>query len=475
MPAGEREESINRVINAMNHRISISLPEDVRGIIHTIEEAGFEAYAVGGCIRDSLLSRTPDDWDITTSAKPEQIKALFRRTVDTGIAHGTVTVMVHRAGYEVTTYRIDGEYEDLRHPKEVVFTGSLREDLRRRDFTINALAYNDRVGLVDEFHGMEDMERGLLRAVGNPRERFEEDALRIMRAVRFSAQLNYEIEDETRRAISALAANLAHISAERIQTEFVKLVKSPHPEKMRDLYNLGITAVVMPEFDAIMETAQNNPHHKYTVGEHTIHGMMAIEADKDLRLAMLFHDFGKALCRTTDENGIDHFHGHAACSEELCKKILRRLKFDNDTIRLVSTLVFYHDYRVEPEKKYVRRAVNRIGETVFPLLLKVQQADLDAQSDYQREEKQQRLDAVKALYQEIKNDGECVSLRELAVNGGDLIAWGMEPGRDIGVMLEKLLEAVLENPQDNDKEKLYQKYLQYLAENDAEKSNFPQQ
>lgn len=453
----------------MNQRISISLPEDVRKIIHTIEKAGFEAYAVGGCIRDSLLSRVPDDWDITTSAKPEQIKALFRRTIDTGIAHGTVTVMQNHVGYEVTTYRIDGEYEDSRHPKEVIFTGSLKEDLRRRDFTINALAYNDRTGLVDGFHGLEDMERRLLCAVGNPRERFEEDALRMMRAVRFSAQLDYEIEDETKKAIRVLSGNLARISAERIQTELVKLVKSPHPEKMRDLYEMGITAVVMPEFDAVMETTQNNPHHKYTVGEHTIHGMMAIEADKDLRLAMLFHDFGKALCKTTDENGIDHFHGHAVLSEELCKKILRRLKFDNDTIRLVSTLVLYHDYRMEAEKKYVRRAVNRIGETAFPLLLQVQQADLDAQSDYQREEKQKRLDQVKAFYREIVEEGECVGLQTLAVKGGDLMAWGMKPGKEIGTMLARLLEAVLENPQNNEKERLHGLYLQYLDEIRAEK------
>lgn len=453
----------------MNHTIKIALPEDVRKIIHTIEEAGFEAYAVGGCIRDSLLNRTPDDWDITTSAKPEQVKALFKRTIDTGIAHGTVTVMQNRVGYEVTTYRIDGEYEDSRHPKEVVFTRSLKEDLRRRDFTINALAYNDRIGLVDEFHGMEDLEQKIIRAVGNPTERFEEDALRIMRAVRFSAQLGYEIEEGTKEAIGALAGNLTHISAERIQVELVKLVKSPHPEKMRDLYELGITAVIMPEFDAVMETTQHNPHHKYTVGEHTIHGMMAVEADKDLRLAMLFHDFGKALCKTTDEAGIDHFHGHATQSEALCKKILRRLKFDNDTIHLVSALVFYHDYRVEAGRKYVRRAINRVGENVFPLLLKVQQADLDAQSDYKKEEKQQRLDAVKALYEEILQNQECVSLHTLAVKGGDLIAWGMKPGKEIGEMLAKLLETVLENPQNNDKEKLHGYYLKYLDEITAKK------
>lgn len=450
----------------MNHSIKITLPEDVRKIINTIEKAGYEAYAVGGCVRDSLLKRTPDDWDITTSAKPEQIKALFPRTIDTGIEHGTVTVMMHRVGYEVTTYRIDGEYEDSRHPKEVIFTANLVEDLRRRDFTINAMAYNDRSGIVDEFHGMDDLENKIIRAVGNPRERFEEDALRIMRAVRFSAQLGYEVEEKTRVAIGALAENLTHISAERIQMELVKLVKSPHPEKIRDLYEMGITAVIMPEFDAIMKTEQNNPHHKYSVGEHTIYGMMAIEADKDLRLAMLFHDFGKSLCRTTDEEGIDHFHGHGARSEKLCKEILKRLKFDNDTIQLVSRLVLNHDYDVEPGKKYVRRAVNRIGEDVFPLLLKVKQADLDAQSDYLKEEKQQKLDEITRLYKEILRDNECVSLRSLVVKGADLISWGMKPGKEMGEMLSLLLEAVLEDPENNQRDKLYAYYLKYQGESE---------
>lgn len=450
----------------MENTIKISLPKDVENIIKIIEEAGFEAYAVGGCVRDSLLLREPDDWDITTSAKPEQIKALFRKTIDTGIAHGTVTVMMHHKGYEVTTYRIDGEYEDSRHPKEVTFTLDLLEDLRRRDFTINAMAYNDRSGIVDAFCGMEDLDNKIIRAVGNPKERFEEDALRIMRAVRFSAQLGYEIEENTGKAIRALAGNLSHISAERIQVELVKLVQSPHPEKIRDLYEMGISKVFMPEFDAIMETTQNNPHHMYSVGEHTIRAMIAVEADKNLRLAMLFHDFGKSRCRTTDEEGVDHFHGHSAKSEEMSKEILKRLKFDNDTIHIVSRLVQNHDYDIVPEKKYVRRAVNRIGEDIFGLLLKVKQADLDAQSDYLKEEKQQKLCRIKELYQEILEDEECTSLRMLAVKGTDLIAWGMQPGKEIGEMLARLLEEVLDNPQNNQKEKLYSFYLKYQGKND---------
>ncbi|MBQ8596767.1 MAG: CCA tRNA nucleotidyltransferase, partial [Lachnospiraceae bacterium] len=266
----------------MQNSFVITLPEKVKFIIDTIMDAGYEAYAVGGCIRDSILGRIPDDWDITTSATPDQVKELFKRTVDTGIQHGTVTVMLDKEGFEVTTYRIDGEYEDSRHPKEVTFTANLVEDLKRRDFTINAMAYNDKAGLVDVFEGIQDIERKMIRCVGCPKERFTEDALRMMRAVRFSAQLGYEIEENTAVAIKELAGNLVNISAERIQVELVKLVTSPHPENLRIAYETGITKVILPEFDVCMETVQNNPHHCYTVGEHTLKSMQSIQPDKVL-------------------------------------------------------------------------------------------------------------------------------------------------------------------------------------------------
>ena len=231
----------------------IQLPEDVKSILHILQDAGYEAYAVGGCIRDSLLGRTPDDWDITTSARPEETKALFEKTIDTGIQHGTVTVMRHGRGYEVTTYRVDGEYEDGRHPKEVTFTASLEEDLKRRDFTVNAMAYNEEDGLVDLFGGRQDLERKIIRCVGEANERFEEDALRIMRAVRFSAQLGFTIEERTKEAIRGHADRLRQVSAERIQMELTKLVTSPNPDFLRIAWETGITAVVLPEFDRLME------------------------------------------------------------------------------------------------------------------------------------------------------------------------------------------------------------------------------
>ena len=273
--------------------MKIELPKKVLFIINNLQLAGYDAFAVGGCVRDSILARKPQDWDITTSAKPEAIKEIFRRTVDTGIEHGTVTVMIGKDSYEVTTYRIDGAYEDSRHPKEVRFTNCLEEDLRRRDFTINAMAYNDDVRLVDVFGGMQDLNHHLIRCVGDPRERFSEDALRILRAVRFSAQLDFPIEPDTAKAVKELAPNLKNISAERIQTELVKLLTSPHPERIQDACELGITKVVLPEWDAMVGVKQNTIHHKYDVAEHTLHTLKHVKRDKYLRLTMLFHDMGK--------------------------------------------------------------------------------------------------------------------------------------------------------------------------------------
>ncbi len=436
--------------------VKIKMPGKVNKIIGVLQEAGFEAYAVGGCIRDSLLGRTPNDWDITTSAKPMEVKALFSHTIDTGIQHGTVTILLDREGFEVTTYRIDGEYEDGRHPKEVSFTGSLEEDLKRRDFTINALAYNETAGLIDIFEGQKDLKDGIIRCVGNAEERFTEDALRMLRAIRFSAQLGYRIEENTLAAIHKLAGNLEKISAERIQTELLKLIVSPHPDYLRTAYECGVTKVFFPEFDLAMETPQNHPHHCYNVGEHILHSLLEIPADKVLRLTMLLHDIAKPQCLSVDEKGITHFHGHEEMGAEMSRVILRRLRMDNDTTDKVCRLVRFHDYGngVAPDRRIVRRAVNKIGEDLFADFLLVKKADLLAQSMYLREEKLSNLAAWDACYREIREAEECVSLRTLAVNGKDLIAAGLQPGRELGDILKQLLDEVLENPEKNEKDYL---------------------
>lgn len=434
--------------------MTIQLPEKVQYIIEELERHGYEAYAVGGCVRDSLLGKVPNDWDITTSAKPLQVKDVFSKTVDTGIQHGTVTVMLGRDGFEVTTYRIDGEYQDNRHPKEVIFTSDLVEDLRRRDFTINAMAYNHKTGLVDVFCGVEDMHNKCIRCVGNPQERFSEDALRILRAIRFGAQLEFDIDSHTKDAMKKLAGNLSYISAERIQTELIKLLVSPQPERLREAYELGITKVILPEFDRIMNCTQNNIHHCYSVGEHTLCGLREIEGDKVLRLAMLFHDFGKPETKTTDQEGIEHFHGHALVSAKMAKGIMKRLKFDNNTLDKVVTLVELHDHRPSLKRENVKKLIVKSGTELFEPLLKIKYADTLAQSMYQRQEKLEYIAQLQKIYNTVLENKECISLKELAVNGRDLMELGVPQGKRIGEILKQLFQIVLEEPQKNNKEEL---------------------
>lgn len=316
------------------------------------------------------------------------------------------------------------------------------------------MAYNEQDGLVDIFGGVADLKKQTIRCVGDAKARFSEDALRILRAVRFSAQLGFSIEEETKTAICQLAPNLQKISAERIQVELVKLLTSPHPEKIRDAWELGITAVILPEFDALMRTEQETPHHDRTVGEHTIRALQQVDADKVLRLTMLLHDMGKPQKKTMDGDGVAHFKGHAAVSEQIAKDVMHRLKFDNDTLRKVTKLVFYHDDRLEAKPRCVRRAMHRIGTELFPYYNAVRRADTLAQSMYQREEKLANLDAVEALYEEILQKQECVSLKDLAVTGRDLIEAGVAPGPDVGKALDRLLHLVIEDPELNQKERL---------------------
>lgn len=432
----------------------MNLPADVQNIINVLESNGHEAYAVGGCVRDCILGKVPHDWDITTSALPEQVKALFSHTFDTGIEHGTVTVLMNGVGYEVTTYRVDGKYEDGRHPKEVTFTASLEEDLKRRDFTINAMAYNDSRGLVDLFGGEADLQTGIIKAVGNPTERFTEDALRMLRALRFSAQLGFEIEADTYEAIKKLAPTLERISAERIQVEMVKLVTSDHPEKLRDVYDTGLSKVFFPELDAMMECDQVNKHHMYTVGEHTIVSMGLAPADKTIRLAMMLHDIAKPVCKTEDENGQNHFKMHPVKGADMAKAFMRRLKFDNDTTDKVVILVKNHDDRPEITPRNIRRLIIRVGKENFDSLLAVKRADCLAQSMYHREEKLAYIDAMEKEFNKIISDEDCLSIKDLKVSGKDLIQMGVPQGQKIGEILKTLFDEVVDDPNLNNREYL---------------------
>lgn len=443
--------------------MQITVPQNVRAIISKLQDNGFEAYAVGGCVRDSYLGLIPNDWDITTNALPLQVKSLFRRTIDIGIEHGTVKVMMGKDGYEITTYRIDGVYEDSRHPKEVTFTSDLYEDLRRRDFTINAMAYSEKTGLVDPYHGRSDIEAGIIRAVGDAKERFGEDALRILRALRFSARFGYEIEDGTKEAIRQLAPTLSNISAERIRDELEKLLLSDNPDRLRQAYELGVTAVVFPEWDVMMECEQITPHHFTDVGDHTIEVIKYIianyagiskEDDRILRIGALLHDIAKPVKKFRGSDGADHFTGHPEEGVMMSEAVLKRLKYDNDTIAKVKKLVRFHDDTPALTYPAVRRYIVSVGRENMDNLIRLKYADLYAHTKYRWDEKMQKLKSLEEMYQKIEKDNDPLSIKELAVNGNDLMKEGIAPGPALGKALERLLEAVLDDPHMNDREKL---------------------
>lgn len=437
--------------------IKISIPQAAREILATLHRAGYEAYIVGGCVRDALLLREPDDWDITTNASPIEIKQLFSHTVDTGLQHGTVTVLKDKAGYEVTTYRVDGEYKDHRRPDKVTFTSELKEDMQRRDFTINAMAYNEEEGLIDHFHGQDDLKLGIIRCVGEAGKRFDEDALRVLRALRFAAQLDFQIEEMTLAAMKDKAVFLKDISAERIRVELTKLLCSNHPECLLTIgYPTGITSLLMPWFDDMLHTTQENPHHCYDVGRHTMQAVCQVDNSVVLRYAALLHDVGKPSCKTVDDEGVAHFYEHGSVGAKMAQQIMRGLKFDNETIKKVRELVYWHDYRWGDKlsERTVRRATARIGMEYMHDLFSLQRADVLAQSQFLQIEKLQLLDAIKVCYSEIEKEQQCVTIKQLALGGQDLIAAGMKPGREIGDMLQYLLEQVIEQPEWNTRDKL---------------------
>lgn len=382
--------------------MKLRLPEHVKAIIEKLEENGYEAFAVGGCVRDTILARQPQKWDISTSALPEQVKAVFPRSADTKHRRGSVTVFIGDDRYEVTTYRIDAGYEESPDLLQVAFTPNIADDLMRRDFTINAMAYNDRSGLIDPYGGMKDLQKKVIRCVQDADERFNEDALRIIRAIRYAACLNFKIEEKTWHSMPSHTGKLSGVSAGRLQKEIVQLLVSPHPELWGDLYQLGITAVIMPEFDRCMETPQETPHHFYNVGEHTLRVLTAVPAEKVIRLAALMHDFGKPEMRFRDSLGKDHFNGHDKRGAEIACEIMKRLEFDADTTEKVVRLITYHDYRPDLTPKAVGRAVRKVGEDLFPAYLQLQWADCHAQSLYKRKEKTERILGVARIYEELQ-------------------------------------------------------------------------
>lgn len=436
----------------MKYNIKISIPREVRNVLNKLHESNYQAFIVGGCVRDSILGKVPEDWDIATNALPGEVKELFGKTADTGIKHGTVTVLIEKSSFEITTYRIDGEYADFRKPKSVTFTSSIEEDLSRRDFTINAIAYSPETGIVDPFGGVMDIRKGIIRTVEDPDKRFNEDALRMLRAVRFSAQLGFFVDERTLISIGMNSSLIESISYERIRDELTKILLSDNPLCFSLLMDTSLIRYTLPEFEPCFLTDQNNPYHSYNVAEHSLRSVAYIERDKILRWTMLLHDIGKPGTKTTDSKGIDHFYNHQQLSVKLSRTALLRLRFDKKSMGKILLLVRFHDMYIKDEPKSIRKAMYRVGEDMFESLLMVIEADKKAQNPSLSKERTEKFKRLWEIYKEIKEKGQCTSLKSLAVNGDDLIALGIKPGKKIKELLKSLLEKVIEEPELNRKE-----------------------
>ncbi|HCW79736.1 MAG TPA: tRNA nucleotidyltransferase [Ruminococcaceae bacterium] len=424
--------------------MKIQIPPQVSGILNRLIENGREAYAVGGCVRDSLLGRKPNDWDIATSALPEETESIFSdmHIVKTGMSNGTVTVVTGGMPVEVTTYRVDGPYSDGRHPDSVSFTGNLKEDLARRDFTINALAYSEKKGLVDCFGGKEDLSHGIIRCVGDPDMRFHEDGLRILRALRFSSVLGFSVEVGTAESVEKNRKLLAGISKERIREEFTRLLCGQNAAEVLRRFR-EVIAEFIPEISPTFGFCQYNPHHVYDVWEHTLHCVDAVEPEPVLRLTMFLHDLGKPMCLTRGADGTGHFYGHTEKSAEIAQKIMTRLRYDKKTLQTVLTLVRSHDLPLWPDERCLRRRLNGLGEENLRLLVMVEQADAKGKANPENGYTVS-LRQVSAVLDRILDQKQCFKLKDLAVKGDDLIKAGFPKGETVGNMLKVLLNAVID-------------------------------
>lgn len=432
-------------------------------IINILEANGYEAYAVGGCVRDTIMGKTPNDWDITTNCLPEDIVHCFEgvRIIETGLKHGTVTLLIDDETFEVTTYRKDGAYTDNRHPDSVTFVTDLESDLSRRDFTVNAMAYNPRIGLVDLFGGREDIENKCIRCVGEANKRFGEDALRILRALRFASVLNFTINEDTSRAIYELKDNLSNISKERINCEFTKLLTGKrNVDIIREYFD--VICVFIPEMADMRGFKQHNSWHIYDVLEHTLVALSHANNDIIVRLALLLHDIAKPRMFTMDENGIGHFHGHPAVSADMAREILNRLRYDKNTISTVVRLIKDHDNRFPPNIKSVKRMMTKLGEENMRRLISIQLADSSAQNPERSAQRLRDIQDASKLIDIIVTQQQAYSINQLAVNGKDLIEMGIKPGPRLGEILEELLQLVIDDKLENTRDSLISQVLKYL-------------
>ena len=433
----------------------IKTPTEVKNIIKLLTDAGYESYAVGGCVRDSIMGIVPHDWDICTSAEPQEVLTVLgkKNAVKNGEKHGTVTVVYNRIPYEITTFRSDGEYTDHRRPENVCFVHSLREDLARRDFTVNAIAYNDSIGICDYFDGAKDIERKIIRCVGDPDKRFNEDALRILRALRFSSRLGFTIDKKTSDSIHKNAPLLRNISSERIMSEFTQILMGKNTESVLLCYS-DVIAVFIPEIKPMIGMEQHNPHHIYDVWTHTVKAAAAVKNERILRLSAFFHDIGKPHCATIDDRGIGHFKGHPSLGADMTRTILKRLKTDNKTIDSVIPLIEMHDDRPLPEPKLVRRSIAKLGKQLYPQLLELKKADAMAQNPDTLTDKLEYIEKLYIIYENEIQSGTAFSVRELKINGNDIMTLGITDGKKIGKILTQLQAMVIDGQLENDREEL---------------------
>lgn len=445
------------------------VPNNVKYLIEILEEDGYEAYIVGGCVRDSLLGRSPHDWDICTSAKPEEVCALLDcyddiEVILTGLKHGTITAHINGENYEITTFRVDGEYSDNRRPDSVEFVADVIEDLSRRDFTINAMACSNIGTLIDPWGGYEDLARGLIHCVRNPDDRFREDALRILRALRFASTYGFKIEEKAAAAIHRNKELLKNVSAERIQSELCKMLCGQGVLDILLEYK-DVMAVIIPELEPCIGFNQNNPYHKYDVYDHIAHAVANYKgSDISIKMALLLHDIGKPECYTEDHNG-GHFHGHSVPSMRIAKDVVARLKFDNVTRDEVIDLVLYHDSVIEPTTRTVKRWLNKIGFDLLNKLVFVRVADIYAHSEINQDSRRDKILGVKLIAKDIVAKQQCFSIKDLAINGYDVMNLGVPSGPDVGCVLDWLLCQVLDEEIENDHDLLINEAKRYLEEN----------
>lgn len=440
-------------LNFKARDLTIKLPETIKFVLGKLEKNGFSAYAVGGAVRDYILGNPATDWDVTTSALPDETEKVFSgfKVVKTGIKHGTVTVIANGCPVEITTFRKESGYTDNRHPDNVEFVSDLAEDLKRRDFTVNSLAYNEKEGLIDLYGGLSDLKNEIIRTVGDPRERFSEDALRILRAVRFSSKLGFTIEEKTYAAAKELKENLKNVSAERIFSEFTKTLCGKNVKNALLFYHEIITEII-PEMKPCVGFEQHSKWHLYDVYEHIVRSVEYIRPTAELRLTMFFHDIGKPDCFFT-RDGEGHFYGHPEVSAEKTDKILRRLKAPTAFREEVVFLVKNHDVRLSDSEIKNRKKLNEIGKDRFFLLLDVKKADNAAQGTALAEKEGKEIDKIRAIAEKIIENGEVYDIKQLKISGEDLIKTGFS-GKEIGEEMEKLLNACMENNLGNDEESL---------------------